>query len=833
MTSKLSLAILFVITLALSIVVIPIVFTQPTDVTHLIKDDGRQPVDIDPAWAIDNASLDLIMNVYETLAWYNRTSTTSPYIPMLATNWVLQSINEMSPSGLNWVQRLTFTIRSGVFFHSDGVNDIPGEGAQLTPQDVEYSFERLCLTDHMQGVLAPPFHIIESLTGLGNHRMDDVNDTTNILNPSGPWVTDIHGDAYNVWCDDIINEAIENNATHVWFNIVTITPSLLPEIAQHGWVLNKDWCVWHADWPGNATDDSWVNYHDPPTSPLYSSDTSSPGANLDAALGTGPYMLDYWEKGIGNAWSVVVNNAEINPTGNDYWRGWAIPYNPPWGTPPPGGWIQGHVDRYTSNYIPEWSTRRFRFLGGVSDLCFVLYSDAASVQGQLGVDGTIFPRPLGTIYMRDWVQGGYNNSAHEGVYAYDLWKAIAVTIVDVEVGVSGMTNVEAEVIANTPWHTNEVGLREDGMWRPWNLSVNVDVNVTRYDMEASIPSLPVIIGFGRKDDATGYETIIDTDIAVLAISGQPGDTYTTSFIWNPTTDPGLQPGNYTFFGNILVTSGFAKDIYRMNNFWSAGSIDVDYYAKYDVVITNVTTSKTDCLPMPVVGQGYTTNITVVVENHGAFPAPVWVIAPHFGSVTIPSSEQRIIFWSMGDCNLDGYINGTDLDIIWDNWLWLGYPGDNPADINRDGGVESIDYLICGSNQELDIWTYFGIPAPPNGTIMGLRLYNGSQVTLTFTWNTTGYAYGNYTISAYAPPSLGETDPADNTLDDGIIKIVVPGDINGDAWVELGDFYLAGASVGCRPGDPEWNPNADINGDTYVELTDFYIMGDHLGGPYPY
>jgi len=50
------------------------------------------------------------------------------------------------------------------------------------------------------------------------------------------------------------------------------------------------------------------------------------------------------------------------------------------------------------------------------------------------------------------------------------------------------------------------------------------------------------------------------------------------------------------------------------------------------------------------------------------------------------------------------------------------------------------------------------------------LESGASTTLTFTWNTTGFAYGNYTLWAYAEPVEGETDTTDNLYVDGTVQI---------------------------------------------------------------
>ena len=44
----------------------------------------------------------------------------------------------------------------------------------------------------------------------------------------------------------------------------------------------------------------------------------------------------------------------------------------------------------------------------------------------------------------------------------------------------------------------------------------------------------------------------------------------------------------------------------------------------------------------------------------------------------------------------------------------------------------------------------------------ITLTRRNSTTITFTWNTTGVPYGNYTISAIATPVPGETNITDNT-----------------------------------------------------------------------
>jgi parallel beta-helix repeat protein len=57
----------------------------------------------------------------------------------------------------------------------------------------------------------------------------------------------------------------------------------------------------------------------------------------------------------------------------------------------------------------------------------------------------------------------------------------------------------------------------------------------------------------------------------------------------------------------------------------------------------------------------------------------------------------------------------------------------------------------------------------------ITLVSLNSTTITFTWNTTGLAKGNYTISAYAQPVIGEKDTADNNWT-GSVFITKVGDL---------------------------------------------------------
>jgi len=130
----------------------------------------------------------------------------------------------------------------------------------------------------------------------------------------------------------------------------------------------------------------------------------------------------------------------------------------------------------------------------------------------------------------------------------------------------------------------------------------------------------------------------------------------------------------------------------------------------------------------------------------------------------------------------------------------------------------------------DFTETFNMTIYANATYLGsqnITLTKGASATITFTWNTSGFAKGNYTISAYAWPVTGETNTTDNTLSTWVI-VTIPGDVNGDTYVNIKDAVLLNAAFGSQRGQPGYNPDADINGDGYINIKDAVIQGAHFG-----
>ncbi|MEA2090718.1 MAG: CARDB domain-containing protein [Thermoproteota archaeon] len=144
---------------------------------------------------------------------------------------------------------------------------------------------------------------------------------------------------------------------------------------------------------------------------------------------------------------------------------------------------------------------------------------------------------------------------------------------------------------------------------------------------------------------------------------------------------------------------------------------------------------------------------------------------------------------------------------------------------------TVNITVVVENQG-DFTETFNVTLYYNSNIVGTEtlvdLVAGAGVNLTFTWNTTGLDPGNYTIKAVASTVPEEIDISDNTYVDGVMKIKIDGDVNGDGIVNLFDLTIMADAFGCHPGDLCWNLQADLKRDNIINLFDLVIAGVNFG-----
>lgn len=208
------------------------------------------PETLDPAYAYDTASAEIILwNVYETLLFFDREST-SKLIPMLAAEVPTAGNGGISRDGLTY----TFAIREGVEFH---------DGSTLTAEDVKYSLMRFMFMDRDGG---PSWILLEPILGVSGTRDD-----------SG---------RVNAALFDQADQAIRVQGNTISITLVKPFAPFLAIMAQWSMVTSRQWSIGQGDWDGSKASLAAINN---PTEPS--------GTKLfSAGVGTGPFKLASWDR---------------------------------------------------------------------------------------------------------------------------------------------------------------------------------------------------------------------------------------------------------------------------------------------------------------------------------------------------------------------------------------------------------------------------------------------------------------------------------------------------------------------------------------------------------
>lgn len=200
----------------------------------------------------------------------------------------------------------------------------------------------------------------------------------------------------------------------------------------------------------------------------------------------------------------------------------------------------------------------------------------------------------------------------------------------------------------------------------------------------------------------------------------------------------------------------------------------------------------------------------------------------------------------GDCTLHLSMD-TDNDIVemseTNNQLNFTMKVNHPYDVaitdiaataNIIGQGSPLNLVMTATNHGAFTET-INVTAYANTTLIStenITLGSGNSGTLTFFWNTTGWAKGNYIISACAEPIPGETETTDNTYTDGWASLTIPGDVDGDSQVDIFDLVIVALAFSSTPTSPNWDPNADINGDNIVDIFDLVVVALHFAETEP-
>jgi peptide/nickel transport system substrate-binding protein len=105
----------------------------------------------------------------------------------------------------------------------------------------------------------------------------------------------------------------------------------------------------------------------------------------------------------------------------------------------------------------------------------------------------------------------------------------------------------------------------------------------------------------------------------------------------------------------------------------------------------------------------------------------------------------------------------------------------------------------------------------------INLASGKPIVIALTWNTAGFAKGNYTVKAIADTLPEEIDVEDNTFD-GWVLVTYVGDFNGDFRVDYLDDRIFGRAYITYGQTGEIDPRCDLNDDGKIDYLDDRIFG---------
>lgn len=351
------------------------------------------------------------------------------------------------------------------------------------------------------------------------------------------------------------------------------------------------------------------------------------------------------------------------------------------------------------------------------------------------------------------------------------------------------------------------------------------------------------------DVSAWYDTTLIGTASVTLASGAES---VVTFAWNTS---GVPEGNYTITGKASLVP-------YENFFNTANNVYVDDVVQVAAVIHDV--AITDVVPSVAWAyQGWPVSVQVTASNLGNVSEDFDVVAyydssamgtQHVASLASDTSTVLTFDWNTTGLAEGFYTISAQASLV-------PHEFNVSNNIFVDGQVQILmlirDVAIINVTSSR-AWTYSGVSVnitvtaknvgEVNESFNVLAYYNttslggvpvadlapGAQIDEVFTFNTTGLPCGNYTISGQASIVPFEFNTTNNVFVDGVLKIRIVGDINGDGTVDITDVATAAKAFGSKPGNPRWNPDADITGNKYlvpdgvVDIMDIALIAKNFG-----
>ena len=375
----------------------------------------------------------------------------------------------------------------------------------------------------------------------------------------------------------------------------------------------------------------------------------------------------------------------------------------------------------------------------------------------------------------------------------------------------------------------------------WEYRINWDANLLNVTSVAEGPFLKTggNTFFSYNLNLTGGSMVVDSTLLgnALGVNGSGTLSTLTFYVGNA----GQTPLNLY---NVTLVDSNNRDIF---------CVTASGYAYFnlpqDLEVTKVDVSPTILFPGNVV------NINVTVHNRGtsaqSFNTTVYanaqVVGFSFDSWLDSGKSTTIPFvWNTTGFVKGGYAISASVSVVPGEINVANNNGeaDTPVTLLSNGHDVAISRVgmektVVGQGCKMSITTIakdygvfseiFIVTVYADTTALytqSVSLNSGMAATINFTWNTTSFAYGNYTLKADASTVLGETDVTNNEYAcQTFVHVGVPGDVSGavlgqyDGAVNMRDITYFVLKFNTRLGSVGWSPNADINDDGTVNMRD--------------
>jgi hypothetical protein len=353
--------------------------------------------------------------------------------------------------------------------------------------------------------------------------------------------------------------------------------------------------------------------------------------------------------------------------------------------------------------------------------------------------------------------------------------------------------------------------------------------------------------------ANPYSVLMDNNHTLHA-EFVPAYTLTITTTANGTTSP--SPGSHIYNTGTSICVTAIPDAYCIFDHWELDEVNVGSVNPYCALMDDNHT-----LHALFIQLNYTLTITAT-DGGTTDPSPgayTYVGGSTIQITAIPSINHKLDHWELDGVNTSAdnsitvtmdtnhtlhgvFIEHHDVAItnvsLYKTVVGQGYSTSINATVQNQGEyTETFNVTIYAIHQTpgfiVPIQTQTVTNIPP-----------ANETTLIFTWNTTGVTLGNYTLVAVADTVPNETDTTDNTLVDGWVIVTIPGDVDGNFRVDMGDISSIcngfGSTIG--PDGNYWHhppgildplsPNLDTDGNGKIDMGDITTALDNFAKHYP-